>query len=88
MRIELTKHNIKVKHYPGLAKTNFSNVRFKGDLKEAKTYKGYQALISRRHNEDLISYILNCPDRVNIAGCYYFFKSSIFTSVVHKVDSE
>ena len=35
MRIELTKHNIKVNMPPGLVKTNFSNVRFKGDLKRA-----------------------------------------------------
>ena len=64
MRIELTKHNIKVSNIaPGLVKTNFSNVRFKGDHKRAsETYKGYQALLAE-DVADLIFYILSCPDR-------------------------
>ena len=88
MRIELTKHNIKVSNIaPGLVKTNFSNVRFKGDLKKAsETYKGYQALLAE-DIADLISYILNCPDRVN-SRCYYFSKAQSSASVVHKVDTE
>ena len=63
MRIELTKHNIKVSNIaPGLVKTNFSNVRFKGDHKRAsETYKGYQALLAE-DVADLIFYILSCPD--------------------------
>ena len=89
MRMELTKHNIKVSNIaPGLVKTNFSNVRFKGDLKRAsETYKGYQALLAEDIAE-LISYILNCPDRVNIADVTIFPKAQSSASVVHKVDSE
>ena len=89
MRIELTKHNIKVSNIaPGLVKTNFSNVRFKGDLKKAsETYKGYQALLAE-DIADLISYILNCPDRVNIADVTIFPKAQSSASVVHKVDTE
>ena len=89
MRIELTKHNIKVSNIaPGLVKTNFSNVRFKGDLKKAsETYKGYQALLAE-DIADLISYILSCPDRVNIADVTIFPKAQSSASVVHKVDTE
>ena len=89
MRIELTKHNIKVSNIaPGLVKTNFSNVRFKGDLKKAsETYSGYQALLAE-DIADLIFYILSCPDRVNIADVTIFPKAQSSASVVHKIDSE
>jgi NADP-dependent 3-hydroxy acid dehydrogenase YdfG len=46
MRIDLLKNNIKVTHIaPGMAETEFSLVRFKGDEEKAKNvYKGIDAL--------------------------------------------
>jgi NADP-dependent 3-hydroxy acid dehydrogenase YdfG len=58
MRIDLLKNNIKVTHIaPGMAKTEFSLVRFKGDDEKAKTvYKGVDALTS----EDIADAIYYC----------------------------
>lgn len=55
-RIDLLKHNIKVTQIcPGLAETEFSVVRFKGDVDKAKTpYKGIEAMTA----EDIASIIL------------------------------
>ena len=55
-RIDLLKHNIKVTQIcPGLAETEFSVVRFKGDTEKAKTpYKGIDAMTA----EDIASIIL------------------------------
>ncbi len=55
-RIDLLKHNIKVTQIcPGLAETEFSIVRFKGDTEKAKTpYKGIDAMTA----EDIASIIL------------------------------
>ena len=50
MRIDLNKHNIRVTAiHPGAVETEFSKVRFKGDLEKAKSvYKGYKALQAGR----------------------------------------
>lgn len=55
-RIDLLKHNVKVTQIcPGLAETEFSVVRFKGDTEKAKTpYKGIEAMTA----EDIASIIL------------------------------
>lgn len=55
-RIDLLKHNIKVTQIcPGLAETEFSLVRFKGDEAKAKTpYTGIEAMTA----EDIASIIL------------------------------
>ena len=49
LRIDLLPYNIKVSHIaPGAAETEFSLVRFKGDLeKAAAVYAGYMALTAR-----------------------------------------
>ena len=45
MRIELTKHNIKTTNIaPGAVETNFSKIRFKGDVKKySDVYNGYES---------------------------------------------
>lgn len=68
MRLDLNGQGIRVGAInPGLVETNFSNVRFKGDLeKAAPVYKGYKALQA----EDIADIILFCvtrPYHVNIA---------------------
>jgi NADP-dependent 3-hydroxy acid dehydrogenase YdfG len=58
MRIDLLKNNIKVTHIaPGMAETEFSLVRFKGDEDKAKVvYKGIDALTA----DDIAGVIYYC----------------------------
>jgi 3-hydroxy acid dehydrogenase/malonic semialdehyde reductase len=58
MRIDLLKHNIKVTNIaPGMAETEFSIVRFKGDKEKADAvYKGIDALTA----EDIAEVIYYC----------------------------
>jgi 3-hydroxy acid dehydrogenase/malonic semialdehyde reductase len=58
MRIDLLKHNIKVTNIePGMAETEFSLVRFKGDTEKAKAvYKGIEPLTG----EDIAEVIYYC----------------------------
>jgi 3-hydroxy acid dehydrogenase/malonic semialdehyde reductase len=67
MRIDLLKHNIKVTNIaPGMADTEFSIVRFKGDREKADAvYRGVDALTA----EDIADVIYFCstlPDHVCI----------------------
>ncbi len=87
MRIDLLKHGIKVTGiHPGAVETEFSIVRFHGDLeKAADTYKGYLPLSS----EDVAAVVLysaSLPPHVCIndlvltctsqANAFYFNKST------------
>ena len=67
MRIDLLKNNIKVTHIaPGMAETEFSLVRFKGDSEKAKTvYKGIDAL-KAEDIADAVFYCANLPAHVCI----------------------
>ncbi len=67
MRIDMVAHGIKVSAiHPGLAETEFSVVRFKGDEKRAKSvYEGYTPLFAEDIAE-LCSFILSRPDHVVI----------------------
>ncbi len=58
MRIDLLKHNIKVTNIaPGMAETEFSFVRFKGDEERAKSvYKGMDAMTA----DDIAGVIYYC----------------------------
>lgn len=67
MRIDLVQHGIKVTNIaPGLVKTEFSDVRFKGDIQKAEVpYKGMKPL-SGEDIADVIFYCVSLPDHVNI----------------------
>lgn len=67
MRIDLLKHNIKVTNIaPGMAETEFSLVRFKGDKERAKAvYKGIEAMTADDIAE-VIFYCASMPGRVCI----------------------
>jgi NADP-dependent 3-hydroxy acid dehydrogenase YdfG len=67
MRIDLLKNNIKVTHIaPGMAETEFSLVRFKGDTEKARSvYKGIEALTAD-DVADAIYYCATVPAHVCI----------------------
>jgi 3-hydroxy acid dehydrogenase/malonic semialdehyde reductase len=88
MRIDLLPHKIKVTViHPGAAETEFSLVRLKQDVREAKkVYEGYEPL----HAEDIASvvfYTASLPPHVCIneleitclaqANAYYLFKETL-----------
>ncbi|HCX99646.1 MAG TPA: NAD(P)-dependent oxidoreductase [Bacteroidales bacterium] len=85
MRIDLLKHGIKVTEVrPGLAETEFSVVRFKGDIESAK--KPYMGLIPLSGDDiaDVILFAITRPSHVNLndievtptaqASSYYVFR--------------
>ena len=67
MNIDLVGTNIRVSNIaPGAVETEFSDVRFDGDKEKANAvYKGYTPL-SAKDIADLIVYVLNAPEHVNI----------------------
>jgi NADP-dependent 3-hydroxy acid dehydrogenase YdfG len=67
MRIDLLKHNIRVTNIaPGMAETEFSLVRFKGDKDRAATvYKGIEAMTAE-DIADVIFYCSSMPERLCI----------------------
>ena len=67
MRMDLNKHGIKVSEIkPGLVETEFSRVRFKGNIEKAKeTYSGYDPLQAKDIAE-CIAFMLSRPRHVNI----------------------
>jgi len=67
MRIDLLPYNIKVTAInPGMAETEFSIVRFKGDTgKAGKTYEGFMPL-QPEDIADIASYCINLPKHVCI----------------------
>jgi NADP-dependent 3-hydroxy acid dehydrogenase YdfG len=73
MLIDLNGQGIKVSAInPGLVETEFSDVRFKGDLKKAaKVYEGFEAL-QANDIADTILFLLTRPKHVNIADLTIF----------------
>jgi NADP-dependent 3-hydroxy acid dehydrogenase YdfG len=68
MRIDLNEYGIKVGAVnPGFVETEFSIVRLKGDIEEAKkVYQGFQAL-KPEDIADIIYFMISRPYHVNIA---------------------
>ncbi len=68
MRLDLTPKGIKVSQIaPGMANTEFSNVRFHGDQHKADSvYAGLQPL-SAEDVADVIGYMASAPDHINLA---------------------
>ena len=73
MRLELVPEGIKVTNIaPGAVDTEFSNVRFKGDLERAKkVYEGYEPLVAEDIAECIL-FCVNAPDHVQIADMTIF----------------
>jgi 3-hydroxy acid dehydrogenase/malonic semialdehyde reductase len=85
MRVDLNKHNIKVSQInPGLVETNFSMVRFKNDKnKSDSVYSGINPLVG----DDIakvISYVIDCPENVNISDITVLAKSQASSTVINR----
>lgn len=85
MRIDLNKHNIRVSAiHPGLVETEFSDVRFKGDLDRAKTvYQGYKAL-QPEDIADIIYFVISRPYHVNIEDLVVYPTAQATASIINK----
>lgn len=84
MRMDLNPHNIKVSAInPGLVETEFSKVRFKGDAKADKVYKGYKAL-QPEDVAEVIYFAISRPSHVNIADVLMFCTAQASSTIVKK----
>jgi len=86
LRKELVGTNIRVCSIcPGLAKTEFSLVRFKGDAEKAEgPYKGLDPLVAE-DIADTILYVASRPPHVQIAEMVIFPTNQASVSVIHRV---
>ena len=85
MRIDLVEHGIKVSNIaPGLVKTEFSDVRFKGDKEKAEVpYKGMKPL-SGEDIADVIYYCVSLPNHVNIDDVLIMPTAQASATIVHR----
>ncbi len=85
MRLDLNPYHIKVGAInPGLVKTNFSEVRFKGDTARAqKVYEGYKAL-QAQDIADVILFAITRPSHVNIADLTVMCTAQASSVVLNK----
>lgn len=85
LRIELVATPIRVSMIsPGMAETEFSEVRFDGDKSKAKdVYKGIKALTAVDIAEAIV-FIANRPEHVNIADLILYPKQQAQAGIVHR----
>ncbi|MCP9767417.1 SDR family NAD(P)-dependent oxidoreductase [Lacihabitans sp. LS3-19] len=85
MRLDLTKHGIKVTNIaPGAVETEFSVVRFKGDkARAAKVYEGF-APLTAKDIADAINYCVMAPDHVTIADMTIYAKAQAAPTTVYR----
>jgi 3-hydroxy acid dehydrogenase/malonic semialdehyde reductase len=85
MALDLLGTRIKVTSIdPGLVETEFSQVRFHGDTDRAGTvYRGFEPLRAEDIAE-IITFVVNTPDHVNILDLVVFPTSQRSASMVHK----
>ena len=86
MRLDLLPHGIKVTQIrPGLAETEFSVVRFKGDKNKAdNVYKGYEPM-NAHDIAEVIFYVTTLPPHVNINDLELTPTAQANSYVVNKV---
>jgi len=85
MRIDLNKHNIRVSAiHPGAVETEFSEVRFKGDIEKAKSvYAGYNAL-QAADIADIIYFVISRPYHVNIEDLVVYPTAQASATIMNK----
>ena len=85
MRLDLNSHGIKVSEIsPGMVETEFSTVRFKGDVaKASNVYKGMKPL-SGEDIADVIKFMITRPAHVNLSDVIIFPTAQASATVVHR----
>lgn len=85
MRIDLNTYGIRVGAVnPGLVETEFSNVRFKGDIERADSvYQGFQPL-KPEDVADIIYFVISRPYHVNIADLVVMPTAHASSTIVKK----
>jgi len=85
MRIDLNEYNIRVSAiHPGMVETEFSEIRFKGDLERAKkTYAGYKPLKAIDIAE-IIYFVISRPYHVNIEDLVVYPTDQASTTILNK----
>jgi NADP-dependent 3-hydroxy acid dehydrogenase YdfG len=85
MRVDLNKHNIRVSAiHPGAVETEFSEVRFKGDLEKANSvYAGYKAL-QAEDIADIIHFVVTRPYHVNIEDLVVYSTAQASPTILNK----
>lgn len=86
MRIDMLSHGIKVSQVsPGAAETEFSQVRFKGDMvAAAAVYKGF-APLQAEDIANAVMWITNLPSHVNINDLVIMPTAQASPGYIHKV---
>ena len=85
LRIDLNAHGIKVGAInPGLVETEFSEVRFKGDVERAQSvYQGFEPLKANDIAE-IIHFVVTRPYHVNIADLLVLPTAQAGSTIVNK----
>ncbi|UEQ75105.1 SDR family NAD(P)-dependent oxidoreductase [Chryseobacterium arthrosphaerae] len=85
MRLELTEFGIKVTNIqPGAVETDFSMVRFKGDIERAaNVYAGYEPL-KAEDIADAIAYCINAPKHVTVSDMTIYPSAQSEPRTIHK----
>ncbi|MBC7487957.1 MAG: SDR family NAD(P)-dependent oxidoreductase [Cytophagaceae bacterium] len=85
MRLDLTQHGIKVTNIaPGAVDTEFSLVRFKGDLEKAKkVYEGFHPL-QAKDIADVIVYAVTAPAHVTIADLLIYPSAQAAPTTIYR----
>lgn len=85
MRLDLNQYNIRVGAiHPGLVEKEFSDVRFKGDSKKARTvYSGYKAL-QAEDIADIIHFVVTRPYHVNIEDLVVYPTAQASATILNK----
>jgi NADP-dependent 3-hydroxy acid dehydrogenase YdfG len=85
MRIDLNKHNIRVSAiHPGAVETEFSEVRFKGDIEKAENvYKDFKALEAVDIAE-IIYFVVTRPSHVNIEDLIVYPTAQASATIFNK----
>lgn len=85
MRIDLNQHNIRVSAiHPGAVETEFSEVRFKGDVKKSvAVYQGFDALQAVDIAE-IIHFVVTRPFHVNIEDLVVYPTAQANTTILNR----
>ena len=85
MQVDLNNYNIKVCSVnPGLVETEFALVRFKGDKEKANLVYDKIKPLTPDDVAEVIYFIINRPDNVNISDITIFPKNQASSTVINR----